>query len=509
MQPQYLIPLAVTLWFANNLTAQEQVYTPPQFFSGTLYLSTAHDLAPLQASILNAELERTNNIGWLVGIGSAEQREQSPIWKLLSRREWQDQPITCSATTWSNETTAQFEKLKRSSCVWIDARELSATASGDRAARAELLRSCLDRGAIVLLEATHVQADSKLADAWGLLPDFELLRIDRQITATGNAGKAQLQIADNNLLRIGRRELVNISDSSAPPSYCNWPATEQYPEPMQESIASRTAIDLTAARRALVERQLPAFPAETDYQPKLANGSLVIVGGGGASPEIWDKFIELAGGKEARIVILPTAVEEPEYEDDYEAKILRRRGAKEVRILPQNARDEVSKPEYLEQLRNATGIWFGGGRQWRFVDAYWGTPAWGEIKQVLARGGVIGGSSAGATIQGDLLVRGSPLGNQIMVADGYRRGLGLLEGVAIDQHFKQRNRFDDLAAVVKRFPKIYGIGIDESTALVVQSPNHCSVLGQGSVWLSMPSTGQREFVEHASGEKFELGIGNP
>ncbi len=105
---------------------------------------------------------------------------------------------------------------------------------------------------------------------------------------------------------------------------------------------------------------------------------------------------------------------------------------------------------------------------------------------MLARGGVIGGSSAGATIQGDLLVRGHPLGNQIMVADGYRRGLGLLEGVAVDQHFKQRNRFDDLMGVVKRFPKILGIGIDESTALVVQSPNRCQVIAKVASGLQVP-----------------------
>ncbi len=175
-------------------------------------------------------------------------------------------------------------------------------------------------------------------------------------------------------------------------------------------------------------------------------------------------------------------------------------------MLRQYSREDVSTPEYLDELRQATGVWFGGGRQWRFVDAYWGTPAWHELKQVLARGGVIGGSSAGATIQGDLLVRGSPLGNQIMVADGYRRGLGLLEGVAIDQHFKQRNRFDDLASVVKRFPKIYGIGIDESTALVVQAPNRCHVIGKGSVWLNWPSPHKREYVEHPSGDEFAIDV---
>ncbi len=128
------------------------------------------------------------------------------------------------------------------------------------------------------------------------------------------------------MLRIGRRELINLSDDQSPDCYCDWPATSHYPEPLQEAIASRKIIDLTAARRALVERQQPIFPADQDYHPKLASGSLVIVGGGGAPAEIWDKFVELAGGKESKIIVLPTAVAEPEYEDDDEVQLLRRHG---------------------------------------------------------------------------------------------------------------------------------------------------------------------------------------
>ncbi len=361
---------------------------------------------------------------------------------------------------------------------------------------------------MIVIEAAHTSTGSKIADQWNLTPDIDLVRIEKEPdTATKLAAdRISLQVAQGSLLRIGRRDVANLSDKQNPASYYLLAATSHYQEPVREAIASLTVSDLTAARRALSERQQPMFPATKAYQPKLDSGSLVIVGGGGMSTEIWEKFIELAGGKESRIIVLPTAVPEPEYEDDDEVRTLKRFGASEVRVLPQTSREDVSKPEYLENFRWATGIWFGGGgRQWRFVDAYWGTPAWHEIKQVLARGGVIGGSSAAQPIQGDLLVRGHPLGNQIMIADGYRRGLGLLEGVAIDQHFKQRNRFDDLMGVVKRFPSIYAIGIDEGTALVVQSPGRCSVLGKGSVWSSFPNASDRSFIEHKSGETFKLG----
>ena len=96
---------------------------------------------------------------------------------------------------------------------------------------------------------------------------------------------------------------------------------------------------------------------------------------------------------------------------------------------------------------------------------------------VLRRGGVIGGSSAGATIQGEFLVRGHPLGNTVMMAEGYERGFGFLPGTAIDQHFTQRGRHPDLIPVIQRHPKLLGIGIDESTAIVVTGTK-VEVLGQ-------------------------------
>ena len=92
--------------------------------------------------------------------------------------------------------------------------------------------------------------------------------------------------------------------------------------------------------------------------------------------------------------------------------------------------------EMLGRCRGASGS--SGGRQWRLVDAYLDTEAEKIFHQVLDRGGVIGGSSAGATIQAGYLLRGSPLGNTEVMAEGYERGFGFLPGVAIDQHFSQR-----------------------------------------------------------------------
>src|SRR6185503_20085131 len=102
------------------------------------------------------------------------------------------------------------------------------------------------------------------------------------------------------------------------------------------------------------------------------------------------------------------------------------------------------------------------------------------FRDVLARGGVIGGSSAGATIQGDYLIRGAPAGPNIMMCEGYERALGFLPGVAIDQHFSARNRFKDMSAFMARYPQFLGIGLDESTAIVVHGST-AEVLGKGKV----------------------------
>ncbi|MEZ6061552.1 MAG: cyanophycinase [Planctomycetaceae bacterium] len=149
-------------------------------------------------------------------------------------------------------------------------------------------------------------------------------------------------------------------------------------------------------------------------------------------------------------------------------------------VLPHSRPDEVASEEFQTVLQQATGIWFDGGRQWRFVDAYEGTVAVELFRDVLRRGGVIGGSSAGATIQGEYLVRGHPLGNTVMMAEGYERGFGFLPGVAIDQHFSQRGRRPDLLPVIARHRQLLGIGIDEGTALVVNRT--AEIIGEHSAF---------------------------
>src|SRR5262245_35956496 len=194
-----------------------------------------------------------------------------------------------------------------------------------------------------------------------------------------------------------------------------------------------------------------------------------------------ERFVELAGGAEAPIVYIPCSPDDIILHEPLFCTELRQAGAQHVTWLHTKNRSRAnSDEELLTPLREARGIWFGGGRQWNLVDSYQNTTAHQLMHQVLARGGVIGGSSAGASIQGDYMPRGDPLGNINIIAEGYERGLGFLTGVAIDQHFTQRKRHNDMTSLIQTFPQLLGIGIDEATALVVHD-HVADIVGKGEV----------------------------
>ena len=151
--------------------------------------------------------------------------------------------------------------------------------------------------------------------------------------------------------------------------------------------------------------------------------------------------------------------------------------------------------------------WPSGGRPWRFLDAYEGTKAVPLFFDVLKRGGAVGGSSAGASIQAEYLVRGSPLGNFEMMCEGYERGLGFLPGAAVDPHFSQRPRFDDRTALMKRHPQRLGIGIDETTAIVVAG-YVAEVMGRNKVhfddYRKPPEKGKPDYTALTAGQRYGL-----
>ena len=260
--------------------------------------------------------------------------------------------------------------------------------------------------------------------------------------------------------------------------------------------------DLTALRRTARDSTLQR-PTKAP-KPNVRNGTLILIGGGGMPAGIVDRFVKLAGGQDARIVVLPTAVPDPIRKPYRIDETFRKAGAGKVTVLPGRTLKKVESAEYLAAFKEATGLWFGGGRQWRFVDAYLGTRAHPLMHDVLRRGGVVMGSSAGASIQAEYLARGNPLGNLKVMAPGYERGLNVLHGTAVDQHFSQRNRFEDLKKLTQAHPRLLGIGIDESTALIVRKKIG-AVAGKGKVFFYDNRTGSNpKQIAIPNGGRFNL-----
>lgn len=219
--------------------------------------------------------------------------------------------------------------------------------------------------------------------------------------------------------------------------------------------------------------------ADTSLTRGPEKGSLVIVGGAMRDTVIVDRFIELAGGKDAPIVVVPTASGSGEMDTARITRFLTSRGATSVSLLHTYDSLEADTEEFAAPLRKASGLWFTGGRQWRIVDAYGGTVTEEEMRKVLDRGGAIGGSSAGATIQGSYLARGDTKTNTIMMGD-HERGFSYLEASAIDQHLLVRNRQHDLVEIIAAYPHLLGIGLDENTAIIVQG-DEFEVVGESFV----------------------------
>lgn len=243
-------------------------------------------------------------------------------------------------------------------------------------------------------------------------------------------------------------------------------------------IGITAAIAATSCTRAPVGGGAP-----THARVGPARGSLVVVGGGVMGPEVLQRFLQLAGGPDAPLVVIPTAGEDSIYPADWRGlNGLKAAGATHLTIRHTVDRAVAESDSFVAAIRAARGVWLPGGRQWRLVDSYLGTRTERELHALLQRGGVIGGTSAGATILGSYLVRGATEGNTIMMAKGHEQGFGFLRNVAVDQHIVARNRQTDLQEVVAAHPGLLGIGLDEGTALVVQG-DHAELIGRGTAFV--------------------------
>jgi len=415
--------------------------------------------------------------------------------KWLKEHELSDYVTINSALSDSERRTKTIQAIDAASAVWIGGGQQAKLAkSFDDGSVEAALQKLLLRGGTVGGTSAGAAIMSKvmiasganeptLTSGWDMLPGAivdqhfgQRNRMTRLQTAVEQHPECfGMGIDEQTAVFVKGRNIRVVGQGSVSILLAK---SEDRDRKVQQLYAGDSA-DLTQLRRASRRRVSRIETRVPHNGNNAANaGALVIVGGGPMSDDIAGRFVELAGSRDAHIVVLPTAVARDEAAQQPPG-FLKNAKVKSVTVLNQRGPAEVVTDEFKSALKSATGIWFGGGRQWNFVDAYEGTEALELFRDVLRRGGVIGGSSAGATIQGEFLVRGHPLGNTVMMAEGYERGFAFFPGTAIDQHFSQRERQPDLLPVVRRHPNILGIGIDEGTAIVVTGTK-VDVIGQHS-----------------------------
>lgn len=242
-----------------------------------------------------------------------------------------------------------------------------------------------------------------------------------------------------------------------------------------------------------------------------ANGTLLVVGGGQQGPELYKAFIDAAGGPEALIVDIPTAGGDTAYPPDWRGTNgLKGAGAKNVVVLHSNPnrKDLANSDSFVNILKRAGGVWYEGGRQYRLVDSYGGTRTEAEIMNVLRRGGIVGGSSAGASILGSFMVRGAPSNdNAIMEYPGYTNGFGYLRNTGVDQHVVARMRLPDVAdSLVPRHPNMLFISEDEGTAWKITG-DFAEIIGRNKAFVyngNDPNDPGKPFLTLFPGDRYDL-----
>ena len=202
-------------------------------------------------------------------------------------------------------------------------------------------------------------------------------------------------------------------------------------------------------------------------------------------------FVTASGGKDARIVVIPTASSiGPEVVEVYDA-LFRRLGAAEVVAIQPESREDANDPALRAALANATGIFMTGGNQLKLSSVISGTPLNDEIVAAHERGVVIAGTSAGASIQSSHMVAfGGPGSTPKQRMTQVAAGMGLLRSSVIDQHFDQRHRYGRLLMIVSQSPQLLGMGVDEDTAAIVEIEDDHEILrvvGKGAVTIFDPT----------------------
>jgi len=205
------------------------------------------------------------------------------------------------------------------------------------------------------------------------------------------------------------------------------------------------------------------------------------------NPEILDRFVDVCGGRQARIAIIPTASELEDTGRNYE-KLFRKLGIKHAQVLNMLTRKDCHEPEYIDYIDKADGVFMTGGNQLRLSTTLGGTPVAQKIRRRNAAGMHVAGTSAGAAFMPEHMIAGgfeggTPSPAMVTLAPG----LGLTNSFIIDQHFRQRDRIGRLLTALAYNPFAIGIGLDEDTAAFIRPGDDLEVVGTGGITIIDPT----------------------
>jgi cyanophycinase len=220
--------------------------------------------------------------------------------------------------------------------------------------------------------------------------------------------------------------------------------------------------------------------------PEFIGGYLVIIGGAEDKyneRRILHKFIAVAGGPEARILIVPVASDYPEFSADVYAQTFRNLGLQGVKVLRATSRQAVIDADADDLLADVTGVFISGGDQMRLVSMLGGTEFARLLEERVRHSPlVLAGSSAGAAgMSATMIVRGDATSHPNKNTVRLSPGLGILRNIIIDQHFTERGRLSRLITAVSYNPRQLGLGIDENTAVIISHDGTLEVHGHGTV----------------------------
>lgn len=234
---------------------------------------------------------------------------------------------------------------------------------------------------------------------------------------------------------------------------------------------------------------LPFAIAAIGHPAVAQRGTLMIVGGGPQPPALVQQFVDLAGGRgRARIAIFAEASADGQKSGEEKAAELIALGADAKNIWV--TRDEANTDSIAKRLDGVTGVWFGGGDQSRLIKVLRGTKTDSAIHARYTAGAVIGGTSAGAAVMSAIMITGDerrPGGDRRDTTNAYLTiarenivtdtGFALVGSAIIDQHFLRRKRHSRLISLVLEKSPHLGIGIDESTALIIPPAGPWKIAG--------------------------------